>query len=99
MNKPIYEYSSEKNLKLLRERGVCFEDVISVLDEKGPLTVIDHPNQSRYPGQKIYLVELDQYIYLVPFERKANKAILKTIYPSRKMTRLYKAQEDSSHEK
>ncbi len=98
MDNPIYEYSAKKNLKLLRERGVCFEDVISVLDEEGPLSVIDHPNPKKYPGQKIYLVELDNYIYLVTFERKGNKAILKTIYPSRKMTRLYKKQEENDHE-
>jgi hypothetical protein len=89
MEKPIYEYSAEKNLKLLREREIGFEDIIALLDSKGPLGVINHPNKTKYPHQKIYIVDINGYVYLVPFEKHGSKAILKTIYPSRKMTRLY----------
>jgi hypothetical protein len=90
MEKPIYEYKAEKNLKLLAERGVGFEDVIAILDARGPLIVLDHPNPSEYPRQKLYCVDLDDYVYVVPFEKGKNNTIsLKTIYPSRKMTRLY----------
>ena len=90
MEKPIYNYSDEKNAKLLHERGIGFEDVIAILDTKGYLAVMDHPNPDKYPKQQIYMVEINEYIYLVPFEKRDNKAILKTIYPSRKMTRLYR---------
>jgi uncharacterized DUF497 family protein len=44
MEKPLYEYSVEKNLKLLEERGIGFEDIIAILSAKGALAVIDHPN-------------------------------------------------------
>ena len=92
MERPLYEYDAEKNIKLLKERGVSFEDIIAILDDKGALAIIDHPNKSKYPHQKIYVVNIESYIYLVPFERCEDKAILKTIFPSRKMTRLYGAQ-------
>lgn len=92
MESPIYEYSAEKNLKLLEERGISFEDIIAILDAKGPLMVLDHPNKSKYPHQKIYVIDVNGYAYLVPFERRRNKAILKTIFPSRKVTRLYREQ-------
>jgi hypothetical protein len=91
MDKPIYEYKIEKNIKLLSERGIGFEDVIAVLDTRGPLTIIDHPNQAQYPNQKLYFVDINDYVYVVPFEKIDHKAILKTVYPSRKMTRLYQA--------
>ena len=45
MENCTYIYSNEKNLKLLEERGVGFEDVICVLDTKGYIAVIDHPNE------------------------------------------------------
>jgi len=92
MERPLYEYDAEKNIKLLEERGISFEDIIAVLDAKGALAIMDHPNKSKYPHQKIYIVNVENYAYLVPFERCGNKAILKTIFPSRKITRLYKAQ-------
>lgn len=89
MERPIYEYSTEKNQKLLEERSIGFEDIIAILDAKGPLSIIDHPNKAKYPHQKIYIIEISGYAYLVPFERHSNKTILKTIFPSQKMTRLY----------
>jgi hypothetical protein len=90
MDKPIFEYNAGKNLKLLEERGIGFEDIIAILDSEGPLGIIDHPNPAKYPKQKIYIVDVDGYAYLVPFERQGEKAILKTIYPSRKITRMYR---------
>jgi hypothetical protein len=90
MEHPIYEYNPEKNLKLLEQRGIGFEDIIAILNAKGALAVIDHPNKAKYPHQKIYIVGINGYAYLIPFERCSNKAILKTIFPSRKITRLYR---------
>lgn len=44
-----------------------------------------HPNQERYPGQMIYVVDIDNYLYLVPFVTEPDGTIfLKTIIPSRK---------------
>ena len=89
MESPIFDFNNEKNAKLLAERGIGFEDVIAVLGTKGYLAVIDHPNPQKYPNQQIYIIEVEGYVYLIPFEKQGHKVILKTIYPSRKMTRLY----------
>jgi len=87
MDNPTYKFSPEKNLKLLEERGIGFEDIIAILDSRGPKAVIDHPNQDKYPGQKIYIIEIDGYAYLIPFIRQSDTVILKTIFRSRKVTK------------
>ncbi len=90
MEKPIFDYNNDKNKKLLETRGIGFEDIIAILDSKGYLAVIDHPNPTQYPNQQIYIVNVNGYAYLVPFEKSGKKLVLKTIYPSRKITRLYR---------
>lgn len=85
-----YEFSSDKNRLLIRERGISFEDVIAALDNGRLLDSIDHKNPSKYSGQKIYIVEIERYTYLIPFVRKdKNTVFLKTIFPSRKITKQY----------
>lgn len=53
----------------------------------------DHPNQDDYPGQKVYFVNVDGYIYLVPHVVENNRIFLKTIIPSRKATKAFQAEE------
>ena len=89
MERPIYDFNDEKNLMLLKQRGIGFEDIIAILDSGGCLAIIDHPNPAKYPHQKIYIVDVSGYAYLVPFETLGDKLILKTIYPSRKLTKKY----------
>ncbi len=51
---------------------------------------IEHPNKNMYPNQEVYVVNIDQYVYLVPFVKKSeNSVFLKTIFPDRKMTKRY----------
>ena len=86
----IFNFDLEKDAKLIYSRGIGFEEIIACLNDRGPLDVIVHPNRSQYSGQKIYVVELNRYIYLVPFvERHDGEVFLKTIFPSRKATRKY----------
>jgi len=82
-------WSEEKNEKLKRERDISFEDVVSAMANGAILDTFDHPNQDRYPEQKIHVVEIDGYAYLVPFVESAERIFLKTIIPSRKATKLY----------
>lgn len=89
MEKITYEYHPSKNLKLLTERGIGFEDIIAILESDGAMTVLDTPNSKKYPEQKIYVVNVNGYAYLVPFEKQQGKIMLKTIYPSRKLTKRY----------
>lgn len=88
-----YDFSPEKNQALIREREVSFEDVIAAISDGGLLDLIDHPNASRYPHQKIYIIAIEGYAYLVPFVREDEETVfLKTIIPSRKMTKKYLSQ-------
>ena len=84
-----FEWNSEKNEKLKKERNISFEQIIFHLSEGDLWKIADHPNQSDYPGQKIYFVIVDGYIYLVPFIVDDDYIFLKTIIPSRKATKDY----------
>jgi len=85
-----FKWNLEKNKLLKEERGVCFEDVVSLIQEEMVVDIVKHPNVDRYPHQKIYIVCLQNYVYLVPYVKENNEIFLKTIIPSRKMNKLYK---------
>jgi len=83
-----YEFSADKNHLLIKERGISLEDVIVALNNDKLLDTINHHNLEKYPKQKIYVVDINGYAYLVPFVKKDKHTIfLKTIFPCRKMTR------------
>ncbi len=71
------------------ERGVCFEQVVILMEREDVLDTIEHPNQQRYPGQKIAVVRIDDYAYLVPYLQESDEIFLKTVIPSRKATDKY----------
>lgn len=85
-----YEWNPEKNEKLKKERDISFERILFHLLEGDLWKTADHPNQKDYPGQRIYFVIVDGYIYLVPFVVEDEYIFLKTIIPSRKATRDYR---------
>jgi hypothetical protein len=85
-----FEFNYEKNSKLSEQRGISFEQIISLIEQGCILDTIDHPNQSQYPNQKIYVIDVDNYCYLVPHVVNDKEIFLKTIIPSRKATRDYK---------
>ncbi|MEC9365190.1 BrnT family toxin [Sinimarinibacterium flocculans] len=89
-----YEWSPEKNEWLKRERGVGFEDVVFHIEAGDEVDLFEHPNQRRYPGQKISVVLIEGYAYLVPFVESKDAIFLKTIIPSRKATKQYLGDDD-----
>jgi uncharacterized DUF497 family protein len=86
----IFNWSPEKNQLLLRERGISFERIVFEIASGNELAVLEHPNQGSYPGQKISMVQVDDYVYAVPFIETETELFLKTIIPSRKATRQYR---------
>ena len=74
-------------------RGVSFEDVVFHIQNGDLLAKLDHPSP-KYAGQKIFVVRMDDYAYAVPFVEDEEKYFLKTIIPSRKLTRDYLKRED-----
>ena len=84
-----FRWDNEKNELLKRNRGVCFEQVVILMEREDVLETIEHPNQDKYPGQKIAIVRIDDYAYLVPYVQESDEIFLKTIIPSRKATNKY----------
>ena len=82
-------WGTEKNIRLKAERGVSFEEVVSAMSNGGLLAVLDHPNTVQYPTQRMFVVRIRGYAYLVPFVETKQEVFLKTIIPSRKATRIY----------
>lgn len=84
--KPI-RWSAEKSLSLKTERGVSFEEVLSAISQGGLLSVMDHPNRAKYAHQKMLVVRIRDYAYLVPYVESDSELFWKSIMPSRKATR------------
>jgi len=88
----IFDWNDEKNEQLKAERGISFEEIVWYIENGSLLGIMDNPN---YPNQRLFAVKIEDYVYLVPFVKKDDGVFLKTLYPSRKMTkRLLGNQED-----
>jgi uncharacterized DUF497 family protein len=82
-------WNPEKNKRLKQERSVSFEDVVYHMMAGDILDTFEHPNQDRYPGQQIHVINIEGYAYLVPFVESEDEVFLKTVIPSRKATKTY----------
>ncbi len=92
-----FDWDDAKNAKLRAERGIGFEDVVFHIERGDLHDILEHPNPSRYAGQRIFVVRREDYVYLVPFVEDENAVFLKTIIPSRKAMKDYLG-EESDHE-
>ena len=79
-----FDFDHRKNALLRDSRGVDFYDVIEAIAEKGILLNFGHPDQQKYPGQHVLVVEIDRYAYCVPYVMEGDTWFLKAVYPSRK---------------
>ena len=84
-----FAWDAEKNAELIKLRGISFERIIYHIERGGLLEVIDHPNKDKYAHQQIFVVNINDYAYLVPFVESDADVFLKTIIPSRKATKKY----------
>ena len=86
-----YNWSDQKNELLKEQRGISFEEIVILLPENKLVDVLDHPNKAKYPNQYLYLINLNEYIYVVPFVKNVEKKeiFLETIFPSRDYTKKY----------
>ncbi|VAW11866.1 hypothetical protein MNBD_BACTEROID05-716 [hydrothermal vent metagenome] len=83
------EWNNDKNLFLKKERNISFEEVVVKIENDDVLDILKHPNSKKYPNQKIFIIFLNKYIYLVPFVEDNDKIFIKTIIPSSKYTKIY----------
>lgn len=88
-----FNWNEDKNKWLQRERGISFEQVVFCIENEKLLDIIKHPNQEKYKGQCFYVVDIDNYALIVPYVESENAIFLKTIFPSRKYTKIYIRQE------
>ena len=84
-----YQWDNEKNKILKQKRGVTFEQAIMHIENGDVLDIMDHPNKAKHPNQQVLVVEMNEYAYVVPFIHQGQERFLKTIGPSRKLTKLY----------
>lgn len=84
-----FDWGEQKNKLLKQTRGIGFEDVVNAINERHMFAVLDHPNSAKYPSQKVYIVWINDYVYSIPFVNNKETCFLKTIYPSRKYTKIY----------
>ena len=85
----FFEWNEEKNRALKAGRGVSFGEIVFFIMSGGLLDVVPHPHPQKYPGQRVFVVRVEDYVYLVPFVEQEGTVFLKTIIPSRKATRQY----------
>lgn len=95
MNKQI-NWNEEKNQLLLIQRGVSFEMVLEKLLSGKIFARKYHPNKDKYPNQMIFILEINNYIYYVPFVENETEVFLKTIIPSKKLHKEYKGDKNES---
>ncbi len=81
------EYSKEKSKELKRKRGVGFEEITKIINKNGLVEILEHTNKEKYPNQRMFLVKIKDYIFVIPFVEDEDKIFLKTIFPSRKFTK------------
>ena len=87
-----FDWSPVKNELLKLERGVSFDDVVLAIHTGGILDDIKHPNPRKYSNQRVFIIEINDYAYVVPYVQSTKEIVfLKTLIPSRKMTKKYLA--------
>lgn len=84
-----FDFNLEKSRSLKESRNISFEEVIALMDEEHILDIVEHPNKKQYGNQKIFVMLIANYVYLVPFVKDGQRYFLKTIIPSRKATAEY----------
>ena len=85
-----FDWNEEKNKQIKEKRAICFEDFVQAFNDDNVIDIIEHFNKKQYPNQKLFIVELNDYIHYVPFVQDDEKYFLKNIIPSRKLHKLYK---------
>ena len=85
----LFDWNKDKNHLLKDQRGICFEEVQNGFESGDIIDVIENPNKKKYPNQRMFVFVKENYVYLVPFVEDNEKLFLKTIFPSRKLTKKY----------
>ena len=96
---PEYVWDEAKDRFLQRQRHISFDDVKYHLTSGALLDDIQNPNQETYPGQRLYIVRINNRAWVVPYRRTTRYVFLYTAYPSEKFTRIYRGQLGGENER
>lgn len=84
-----FRWNHKKNEQLKAGRNISFEEIVLAIEADGLLDILRHSNPGKYPNQRVLVVAIEDYVYLVPFVEENEYYFIKTIIPSRKATRDY----------
>ncbi len=87
-----FNWNTEKNEILKRERGLSFEEIVYLIESGKILSVEENPTR---PDQKIYILEIENYTVVVPFVETGDEIFLKTAFPSRKYSKRFGLKEET----
>ena len=90
----VINWDPGKNQELIEERGISFEEVVFYLQQGALIDDVEHPDDDKYPSQRIFVLNIDDYVYLVPYVEDRKEIFLKTAIPSRKATKQYLEKKD-----
>lgn len=82
-------FNKEKDVWLYKTRGIGFTEIIRAVEDGRLIKTIQHPNQTLYRNQKLWIININDYAYVVPFRETQKTINLITIFQSRKYTKKY----------
>jgi uncharacterized DUF497 family protein len=85
--KKVFDWDNEKNKKLIKERNISFEAIVSLIESGNIIATV--VGKGKYVHQKQFIIEMNKYVYVVPFVEDEQKIFLKTVIPSRKLTKKF----------
>jgi hypothetical protein len=80
-----FSWDNEKNMQITRERNISFEQALFNMEQGRLPDILQHPDQEKYPDQKIIVIAIHDGACLAPFVETESEVILKTIIPSRRV--------------
>ncbi len=86
MKEILWDRQKAKALSENPDRGITFERCVIAIENDDILANIENPSRD---GQNILILNIDNYAYVVPYVEDEKARYLKTIYPSRKYTKIY----------
>ena len=83
-----YEWNPKKNEKIKAEHGISFDQVVELIGKNFLLDIIVNPSK-KYKGQRVFLIQRGDSVFMVPFERRNKKIRLITAFFSKSLTEKY----------
>ena len=96
---PNFVWNIEKAASLKSDRlrsHVSFEDCVLAIESGKTLDDIPNPS-AKYPHQRMFVLDINNYAYAVPYLTDGDVVFFKTLFPSRKYTVIYLKEKRNEH--